>query len=228
MKFQNIERLFFDILTYSFLLPALSFFIHFNKLKSTRLCVAVTIYSLVIFLLLLFDDFFNSHYRAVYSTFYTTVEYSCFSYVIAQIIQKKQIRIIILLLSAFFIAFEISINFLIDRFRNLDSIPIGVETILIFIYTFYLFYERFQILETGYIYNNGWFWFIVGIIFYLSSSFFFNILANDHYAIAKKYWFLTLIFETVKNILFFVGIILMPKNRTKNKNSSSMPYLDMV
>lgn len=83
-------------------------------------------------------------------------------------------------------------------------------------------------METGYIYNNGWFWFIIGIIFYLSSSFFFNILANDHYTIAKKYWFLTLIFETVKNILFFVGIILMLKKRTRNKNSSSIPYLDMV
>ena len=227
MKFQNIERLFFDILTYSFALPALSFFIQFNKLKSSRICVVVTAYSLVIFFLLLFDAFLNSHFRVIYSTFYTTVEYCCFSYVIAQIIQKNKIRIVIFLLSIVFIAFEISINFLVDTFRSLDSIPIGVETILIFIYTFYLFYEQFQIMETGYIYNNGWFWFIVGIIFYLSSSFFFNILANDHYTIAKKYWFLTLIFETVKNIFFFVGIILMPKTRARNKNSP-IPYLDMV
>ena len=215
-------------MTYSFLLPTLSFSIYFKKLKSNKVAVAVSIYSAVIFLLLFFDDFLSSNYRAIYSTFYTTVEYCCFSYVIAHIIQNKKIRIVILILSIFFIGLEISTNFLIDRFRTLDSVPIGVETILIFIYTFYLFYEQFQVMETGYIYNKGWFWFIVGIIFYLSSSFFFNILASDHLALAKKYWSLTLIFETVKNILFFVGIILLLKRRGKGKNSSSIPYLDMV
>jgi len=83
-------------------------------------------------------------------------------------------------------------------------------------------------METGYLYGKHWFWFVIGIIFYLSSSFFFNILASNNLDIAGRYWFLTYIFETIKNVLFVVGITLLAKKSIKNKNSSSIPYLDMV
>jgi hypothetical protein len=226
VKFPKIERLFFNILTYSFLLPILFFSLFFSKLKSKRIAIAVVIYSAIIFLFLFFDDFLNRNFRHVYSILYTTIEYSCFAFVISQVIQKKSIRILILCLSILFIIFEI-VYLLIIRFNTMDSLSIGVETILILLYTFYLFYEQFQKAETEYIYNTYWFWFIVGIIFYLSSSFFFNILADNNPQ-TKRYWFLTLIFETIKNILFVLGIIFLTKEKIDKKRTTSIPYLDLI
>jgi hypothetical protein len=222
-----VENLFFYILLYSFLLPVLSFIVFLNKLRFKRVAIVITSYSLIIFLFLFFDDFL-SHYKKIYATFYTTVEYSCFSYIIGQVIQNRTFRKIILFLSLIFILFE-ALYFYMGNFHRIDSVPIGIETILILIYTFYLFYEQFQTLENVYIYNNYWFWLVIGILFYLGSSFFFNILANRYLETAQKWWFLTWIFETIKNVLFVVGITYLSKKQSDNdKNSASIPYLDMM
>ena len=125
----------------------------------------------------------------------------------------RRFKVIILCLSVFlFVAYEV-VNLFMIHFQSIDSVPIGIETILILLYTFYFFYEQFQTIETIYIYNNYWFWFIVGIIFYLSSSFFFNILADSNNRESKQYWFLTCIFETIKNLFFVVGIIFLSKQK---------------
>lgn len=224
----NIGELFWYVLIYSFLLPILSFIIFFNRLKSKRIAIAVIVYSFIIFLLLFFDEYLSTHYKKLTATFYTTVEYLCFSYIIGEVIKKKIFKILILLCSIVFILFEI-IYYKVGYFHRIDSVPIGVETILILIFTFYLFYEQFQRLETEYVYNNYWFWLIIGILFYLGSSFFFNILASRYLETAQRWWFLTWIFETIKNFLFVVGLIFLSKKpNNNNKNSASIPYLDMV
>jgi len=228
LKFHKIERLFFYILNYSFLLPVLAFALFFNKLRLKKVAIVTVIYSVIIFFLLLFDEFLSEHFRKEYSTLYTTVEYLCFSYIIGEVIQNRSFKIAMLVLSTLFILFELLINFSLRQFNRIDSVPIGIETILILIYAFFLFYEQFKVMETGYIYSKHWFWFVIGIIFYLSSSFFFNILASNNLDIAGRYWFLTWIFETIKNVLFVVGITLLAKKPIENKNSSSIPYLDMV
>ncbi|TMI80392.1 MAG: hypothetical protein E6H10_13775 [Bacteroidetes bacterium] len=131
-------------------------------------------------------------------------------------------------MSIIFVLFEI-LYFFVGHFHSIDSVPIGIETILILVYTFYLFYEQFQTMEAVYIYTNYWFWIIVGILFYLSSSFFFYILANNNYKTASEYWFLTYIFETIKNILFVIGFVFFArKSDNDKKDSSTIPYLDMV
>jgi hypothetical protein len=223
----NIEELFWHILTYSFLLPVLSFLILFNRLRSYGTIVVVVVYCTVIFLLLSFDNFLNHYNRQLYSVFYTTVEYSCFAYVIGTSIQNKRIKLLILYLSFGFLLFEI-LYWFIGTFDTIDSVPIGVETILILLYAFYLLFEQFQKTETAYIYNHPWFWFLIGIMFYLSCSFFFNILATNYYDTAKEFWYLTYIFETIKNILFVIGIITFSKQKKNKKGTSSVPYLDMI
>jgi len=189
--------------------------------------IAIIVYSGIIFLLLSFDEFLNRSFRDLYSAVYTTVEYSCFAFVITDVIKSKKMKAIIFGLSLLFMIYE-AVNFFEIRFRTIDSVPIGIETILILLYTFYLFYEQFQTIETIYIYNNYWFWFIVGIIFYLSSSFFFNILADSNNLKFQQYWYLTYIFETVKNILFVFGIISLSRKHSNGKHSPTIPYLDLI
>jgi hypothetical protein len=188
----------------------------------------VAAYCIIIFILLLFDRTLNNFNRALYSSFYTTIEYVAFSYIISEIIQQRKIRVLIFFLSILFVLFEIYYYFS-GNIKYIDSIPIGVETILILLYTLYLFYEQFQKIETAYIYNSYWFWLVIGIVFYLSTSFFFNILANNNYRTARQWWHLTYIFEIIKNVLFVIGLISFSKKHSdNNKNSASIPYLDMM
>jgi hypothetical protein len=112
------------------------------------------------------------------------------------------------------------------HYHVLDSIPIGIETILIILYIFCLFYEQFQRPDVVSLYYNYWFWFILGILFYLSSTFFFNILANTEKKTAEEYWFLTYIIETIKNIFFAVGMVAFAKQTSDKSKTVYVPNLD--
>jgi hypothetical protein len=111
----------------------------------------------------------------------------------------------------------------------LDSISIGIETILIFVSIILFFYDHSQSNKAGYIYNHPVFWLSVGLLLYLGGTFFINILVNymskDEY---ENYWHLTYFAEIIKNILFAISI-LIPSHQYKlsSLNSSNLPYLDM-
>src|SRR5439155_7842829 len=100
---------------------------------------------------------------------------------------------LIIILSLAFILFQIVYfltSTLLSKHANLDSIAIGIETILIFVYCFYFLYQEFRDLQNPFIVLNPMFWIVCGIIFYLGGSFFFNILANHlTQAVLSKYWF---------------------------------------
>jgi len=114
----------------------------------------------------------------------------------------------------------------------MDSVPIGVESILIFIYIFIFFIENLNNPKHGFIYNHHCFWISVGILLYLGGSFFINILANVFsYQELEKYWFLSHLADTIKTILFSISFILLSKNhynKPLSQKSASLPNLDMI
>jgi hypothetical protein len=228
-KSKVIERLFFHILNYSFLLPVIAFLVNYKYRNSFTSIIGV--YSLLFFLFLFFDEYLSRHHRHLYTTIYTFIEYFFFSCLIWLLVQNSKFKQIITTLSALFLLFQV-VYFLTSKTRNLDSIPIGIESILIFIYISYAFYEQFHDNNKAtYIYDRYWFWTLIGIMIYLSCSFFFNILANSiEYHSIEKYWFLTYIFEIIKNILFTISIILYVKKQVENiaSKKTSVPYLDMI
>lgn len=124
-----------------------------------------------------------------------------------------------------FTIFQI-IYYFLGKETKLDDIPVGIETILIFIYIFFFFYHHFNTVDQ-YIYQNYCFWILLGILLYLGGSFFFNLLSNY---LDRKYWYITYIIETVKNILFFVGLIVFVINSDKANldKKPNVPYLDMM
>jgi hypothetical protein len=63
---------------------------------------------------------------------------------------------------------------------------------------------------------------------YLGGSFFFYILADQFEVFElNKYWDLTFVIETVKNILFSVAIVVYAKHRSKEKfPNQKLPFLD--
>jgi hypothetical protein len=118
---------------------------------------------------------------------------------------------------------------LVDNYR-IDSIPIGVESILLFVYIFLFFLENMKNPKEEFIYSHYCFWISVGLLIYLGGTFFINILANS---LSKeefdKYWYLNYIADTVKTFLFAIALILSSKpSKQKFKQEKSIPYLDMI
>jgi len=217
----------YDVVRYSYLLIPLFFLI--NRIKE-RVILAMAIYGIVFFLLLHFFYDIPKSVIKYYLCLYTFLEYSFFTYLLYLNIKNKKIKQLIILLSLAFLVFQIIYSFE-KKFQLLDVVAVGIESILLFIYIFYFFYEHFSSPKNPFIYNNYCFWISVGILIYLGGSFFINILVDDMSKTEKvKYWILTYIAETIKNVLFVVAILVYSRQPDENtpKKPSSVPYLDLI
>lgn len=115
--------------------------------------------------------------------------------------------------------------------KRLDSIPIGIESIILFVFILLLFYEQFKIAKNTSVISSPWFWFSTGLMIYLAGSFFFNILVNNiDKKLGMEYWHVTYVFDAVKNLFFSIGLIYVAHspNKSSIEKSSSVPFLDMI
>jgi len=226
VKIQVIEKLFLYILTYSYLLLPLTFFLFRSKRRDD---LVIGIYGILFFFLLyaMDNEYIPKPYKYIYQTFYTFCEYSFFTYLLFQSITIKKLKIIILLFTVLFIGFLIY-DYSSSLRSKLDSIPVGIETILIFIYISFFFYQNFRNTSEEYIYSQPCFWLSIGMLIYLGGTFFFNILVNYLDKTQRYYWFLTYIADLIKNLLFCVSIIVYVRTPHKEKSlHKSVPYLDL-
>jgi len=225
-KIQIIEKLFFDIVTYSYLLLPFTFLITIQKTKRT---FPFFVYGIIFFLFLFFVNDFNTVLlRKLYSSSYTLLEYFFFSIILWNKIKIQKFKITITILSLLFIFFQV-FYFFNSSFFKIDTVPIGIETILLFIYILFFFYGYFKEVEDRYIYNDPSFWFVIGILIYLGSSFFIFILAN-HLSDKEvmKYSVLTNITEIIKNILFVIAMIMNANQPEKTTPEKIIPHLDLT
>ncbi len=115
----------------------------------------------------------------------------------------------------------------------MDSIPIGVETILILLYSFYFFQQFLRSNIAKNVYEYPSFWLVVGLLVYLGCNFFFNLLFN-HVSSEQieNFWHYTYIPEIVKNVLFSLVILGYPSYSNENNSvpykSHDIPNLDMI
>lgn len=228
VKIQTIEKLFFYTLIFSYLLVAICIFFTPQKKK---IQVIIAIYGILFCILLLLWDYLPTrNLKIVYQYFYTTAEYLFFAYFLWYSIERLLFRKIMIVLSLVFILFQIA-HYLITNQSKLDSISVGIETILLFIFIFFLFLEYFQSKNPVSITATYSFWVSVGVLFYLGGSFFFNILANNmDQTYIDKYWYFTYIAETLKNIMFIIAVLVAANSREKkvNEEKTNQPYLDMI
>lgn len=229
-KIQIIETIFYNILTYTYLLPPILLLIFWNKLKQEKGAFWVPSYAFFFFFLVLFEENITTSKftTKLYYQSFTFFEYLFFTAIFWQVIKSRTARRIMVILSITFSIFQV-IYFFTERFKRIDSIPIGIESILVLIYIFYFFYELLKEPKGRHLSENYCFWFAIGILIYLSGSFFINILANvmEKDAIIK-YWFLTYIADIIKNLLLAIGLIVMARHApTQERVKKNLPYLDM-
>ena len=188
--------------------------------------LAITLYAILAFTLLRTFEYLPLNLQYVYLVLYTIFEYLFFTHLIFVSIKNKKIKHLILVLSVCFILFQ---AFFGSKIHRLDSISVGIETILLFIYIFLFFYDHSKSNKTSYIYNHPTFWVSVGILLYLGGSFFFNILVNYMTSAEyDSYWHYTYFAEILKNILFAVAVLITSKQHKLNSlKQSQVPYLDI-
>ncbi len=189
-----------------------------KKIKLNALIITILAYSLLFFCFnFYYTELWTALTRKGYYFTYTLLEYLFFSFILFQIIKENTFRKIIIAGSILFTAFMI-LNFITSTIKRIDSVPIGVETILLFVYIFYFFYSSLKKIDNNKLYIEPRFWFVTGMLVYLGSTFFFNILAesvDSNFMI--NYWHFTFFGDILKNILFTIGILLYLNKSDKNK-----------
>ena len=227
-KIQTIEKLFSYLVVYAYLLLPLSYLLIKDKKRSIP--IVLGLYGVIFFFLLKYFYDVPKNYRLYYQSSYTYLEYLTFAFLLWYNISQKTLKRVIVYLSIAFFVFQV-IYLLTQHYRKLDSVPIGIETILIFIYVFFFFYDNFQKTSNTFIYNHYCFWFSVGILVYLGGSFFFYILIEHlNKDQLNTFGTMTYVTDVIKNILFAVGLFIYSRYpiKTYTKKSESIPYLDMI
>ena len=216
------------IVTYSYLILPLCFFLSGNKLKE-KIPALIALYGIVFFSLLFFYFDTPKDLRKYLQAFYTFLEYFVFTLIFWFQISKKSFRLLMLIVSILFVLFQIFYVTTTSLVR-LDSIPIGIETIFVFIYIFYFFYEFSKNIKDTYLYNHYCFWIAVGILIYLGGSFFFYLMINQLNNYEVSYFGnLTYIAELIKNALFAISVFMYKKylDSAIPKKPIKIPNLDM-
>ncbi|HEU0109771.1 MAG TPA: hypothetical protein VFQ73_02795 [Flavisolibacter sp.] len=150
-------------------------------------------------------------------TFVETLFFAWFFYhILEKISLKKKVRIITMLFSAGLLIYYYYTYYVLALRLQLDSVPIGVETILIFLFSFFYFFEQMNDTTSLFIYSKPSFWAVLGILLYLSGSFFIYIFANQISAKElAKYWVITNIASIVKNLLFVIALYIQANQYLK-------------
>jgi hypothetical protein len=217
------------LLIFSYLTLPLCFFIAKGKIKE-GLLLLLALYGLVFFSFLFFDESIPKDIKKYSQAIYTFLEYSAFTYIFWVNIKNKLFRKFIIIVTVLFVLFQI--YYVTNTgLQRLDSIPIGIETILIFIYIFFFFFDFAKNIKDIFIYNHYCFWLSVGILIYLGGSFFYYILVNHlEKEDVDKFGNFTYVAEIIKNLLFCISIFMykkIPVNKIHN-HSKNIPHLDMI
>lgn len=227
-KSNIIEKLFHYIDTFTYLiLPLLFLFLNAKR----KIGYILAVYG-IIFFALLFSFYalpVTSKTIKLYNTTYTFCEYTFFALLFYLNLKSKKSKIAIVILSISFYIFQI-LHFLFIKNIRMDSIPIGIESIIILAFVVLFFLEILSNPESGYIYNHYCFWIAVGLLIFLSGNFFMNILAETlPRTELDKYWFINYITDAIKTVFFGISLYYYSQKVTLSKKErSAVPYLDMI
>ena len=218
------------ISAFSNLLPILIFLPFFSKRKELPVWVIFfyCIYSFINDFIILYRDN-NGLSFSIFLYVFTIIEYILFSFLLYFLIKNKTVKKAILLLSLCFIAFCLY-NIFDKAVEAFDSVHASVESILLIAYCIIYLYEQLNQPQTTVIYSTYTFWILIGLLIYLSGTFFLYTFAMDLPPdLRETYWVINLICNILKNVLFTISIFIHvkpPKNSsTPPLGSDYQPYL---
>jgi hypothetical protein len=150
---------------------------------------------------------------------FTVLELLFFSYFIYLNLKTEIFRRLVLWTALAFIVLPV-IFYLTRGNLNFQSLIFSIENIIIIPFCVLYFYEQINKPDTYFIYLSKSFWIILGIIIYMTGTLFVFIYIDSLPPEEQdKYWVINLVFNTVKNILFAIGICIKKPKEQLN------PYL---
>jgi hypothetical protein len=208
---KTIENLLVFLAIYTPLLPVILFFIFYKKARNQKIFFFLIAYSFIEFSInVIANNLDESYILSLYAVF-TVLEYLLFASLLYTLVHSEKIRVAIKIASIGFLIF-ISIYYLSVQLKSLDSIPIGIETVLVLGYSFLFLYEEMELESQILIYNRFSFWIVSGIMIYLGGSFFIYVFANQvDNATKHTFWAFQNVFSIIKNILFSLSIYIYYK-----------------
>ena len=149
---------------------------------------------------------------------FTIVEYSIITFFIFQLIESDLFKKLIKIGSTIFIIVSI-LDIYTSSFTSFDSLPSGLESILILSYCLFFVYEKMTSTDFSF---NGTIWITIGFILFFSGTFFLFILSQNNFkdsSFILTYGYIVAIFNIIKNLFITIGIISESNNskRTSHK-----------
>jgi hypothetical protein len=221
---KSIENLFIYLAAITDILLILVFYFIRTRIRKDKKILVIFIYCLSSLILNFIGEHLARQYLYIYYAIFTIIEYLIFTSFFWLFISSSIMKKIIVTLSVLFILFVFG-YLEYSGYLRIDSLSIGIETILIIIYSFYYMYQEMKETNNSLVYNKYQFWVISGILIYLAGSFFIYIYANQVKAsVMSEFWFLTNVFYIIKNLFFGVAIMLYLRQPQKNKHQNRYPY----
>ena len=225
---KTIEDLFLYLVAFSDFLIILLFLVFIRKTKAEKGLWVIFSYCLLDLAVNYTLESAPRRLLLLIYTLFTLFEYLLFATFLWLNIKSERFKKGILAATAAFTLFLGFYYTTTTEFRSVDSLPIGVETILILIYTFYYLYEQMNEPGELFIYNKYPFWISSGVMLYLAGSFFIYIFANQvDKKVLAQYWTFTYVFLIIKNILFAIAILIHVKQKKNPSPEKHLyPYLN--
>lgn len=162
-------------------------------------------------------------YRKFFYGLITFFEYALFSLFFFRTLNSLQIRRTIVILSVIFLAFLL-VHINMARMERIDSVPIGVETVLILFYACCFLFEQLNDQRILFVYSRYQFWVAIGCMLYLSGSFFVYIFANQiPRSDLLRFWSVIDVCLVVKNLCFTLALLLFINQQRKPPVSPYRP-----
>lgn len=216
---ETIENFFLYGSAYGSIIPLLAFLSYFLFREKKIVFLILIAYCFVELL----TNYLALHvtdartFRIIYATF-TVLEFSLISACFTRFIHKTFFQRIAICLVAAFAVFAI-IYAKATKFKGTDTIPIGVETILILIFSFYFLYIEMEKDLQVLIYNRYTFWIVAGIMLYLSGSLFIYVFADRIEESAKnQFWMFANAFTMLKYLFFVISVFVANRSLKPKTN----------
>lgn len=156
---------------------------------------------------------------------FTIIEFSFICYYFHLLFKdKKNTKNIIKVFWIGFTSYAILNIILIKESGPMDSIAVGMESIIILMFSSYYLFTKVKRTSNLSIYKNFHFWIVITFLIYFSGTFFLNIMAdamweNENYQML--YFIINIAFNILKNVLLAVAMTMK-----LNKVVEPMPELD--
>lgn len=208
-----------------------------NKSKTFPKVLPLLFYSIVFFLVNFFFDQITPVPISprIFNFVFTLTEYILFATLLTYWYQtNKTFLKTVLIGSVFFLLFHTFYSFW-AKAGLIDSVSIGICTLLMFAYIFYYIFLELNRDETkmpgASLSSQPTFWIALGILIYLAGTFFFHLLIDYlPKEQIRQYWFITYIFDIIKNIFFTIAIFVYIRqaNKKPQAQKTNEPFLNFL